>query len=253
MMTTFDYKNAITVRDIMQTFSDRTGLTSQMTDRSETRYLWTDAFAIFNLFQLAQQKHQEKEGAGLLQDIAVNLIESVHMTLGKFRMDDEERCGHWLPGASDRFPTAGGLRIGKQKNERLSDEPYDCHSEWDKDGQYFHYLTKWMLALDLATRNTGDVKYVLWALQLMKTAFERFVHKDYGRSQMYWKMSIDLTRPQMLSQGVNDPLEGYIVLCRLLSTADLYNVHVPDLPTFFEAKGIFLSMIRISPVNDPLE
>ena len=109
-----------------------------------------------------------------------------------------------------------------------------------------------MMALNLATRQTGDTKYTIWALELMIVAAEKFVHRDYGRPQMYWKMSIDLTKPQLLSQGATDPIDGYIVICRLLSTCDKYQILVPDLPKLFEAKGIFLSMVHISPLDDPL-
>jgi hypothetical protein len=41
----------------------------------------------------------------------------------------------------------GGLRIGKPLKERGANEPIDESLEWDRDGQYFHYLTKWMHAL----------------------------------------------------------------------------------------------------------
>ena len=46
----------------------------------------------------------------------------------------------------------GGLRIGKPLPERRADEPLDERLEWDRDGQYFHYLTQWMHALDQASR-----------------------------------------------------------------------------------------------------
>jgi len=31
---------------------------------------------------------------------------------------------------------------GKALNERGADEPVDEHLEWNRDGQYFHYLTR---------------------------------------------------------------------------------------------------------------
>jgi hypothetical protein len=54
----------------------------------------------------------------------------------------------------ETHPTRGGLRIGKQLPERRPGEPYDPQVEWDRDGQYFHYLTKWMHALDQASSRT---------------------------------------------------------------------------------------------------
>jgi hypothetical protein len=53
-------------------------------------------------------------------------------------------------------PTRGGLRIGKPLAERSPDEPIDERREWDRNGQYFHYLTKWMHALDQVARSTGQ-------------------------------------------------------------------------------------------------
>jgi hypothetical protein len=70
----------------------------------------------------------------------------------------------------EAHPTIEGLRIGKKLNERKSDEPYDERLEWEQDGQYFHYLTKWMHALNRTTEVTGDLRYNRWALELAKTA-----------------------------------------------------------------------------------
>lgn len=36
---------------------------------------------------------------------------------------------------------------------------------------------------------------------------------------MYWKMSIDLDRPQVRSMGHHDPLEGYVACAQLAATA----------------------------------
>ena len=83
---------------------------------------------------------------------ATTLVADVHGTLGRHR-PDEPRSG-WLSGLSEaegaRQPTRGGLRIGKPRPERGPAEPYDERLEWDRDGQYWHYLTKWMDALSRA-------------------------------------------------------------------------------------------------------
>ncbi|MBD3801026.1 MAG: hypothetical protein IE886_06205 [Campylobacterales bacterium] len=47
---------------------------------------------------------------------------------------------------------------------------YDETSEWDRDGQYFHYLAKWMHALDRMTAVSGEVRYSRWAVELAKSA-----------------------------------------------------------------------------------
>jgi len=69
--------------------------------------------------------------------------------LGRFRRDEDRRG--WISGLDEearrRHPTLGGLRIGKPLRDRGADEIIDERLEWDRDGQYFHYLTKWVHAL----------------------------------------------------------------------------------------------------------
>src|SRR5436305_3103232 len=103
-------------------------------------YLWTDAFAVCNLLALARRAVDDH-----LASMALTLVHLVHQTLGRNRPDGA-RSG-WLGDASDAHPTRGGLRIGKKLPERAPDEPLDERLEWDRDGQYFHYLTRWMHAL----------------------------------------------------------------------------------------------------------
>jgi hypothetical protein len=110
---------------------------------------------------------------------------------------------------------------------------FDEHLEWDRDGQYYHYLTKWMHALNRVSRVTGDLNYNIWAMELAKTAYARFVYvpPSGGQKRMYWKMSIDLTYPLVLSMGHHDPLDGFITSYQLKATApkDIVNQTWPDL------------------------
>ena len=120
---------------LMMDFAHRTGLTSGQPPR---RYLWTDAFAVCNLLGLAGETGQDR-----YRELALRLVDRVHLTLGRHRQDDP-RTG-WISGLGERegkvHPTRGGLRIGKELPERRPDEPFDERLEWDRDGQYFHYLT----------------------------------------------------------------------------------------------------------------
>ena len=207
--------------------------------------------------QLGQKQHHET-CVTKQRKLRTNLASQCsHVTMGfaTFGPHNESqingRENQWLSGSS-LHPTANGLRIGKSLNEKEVGEICDSDTEWDKDGQYFHYLTKWIVALDIITRRTGETKYTEWALELMKVAARRFVYHDLGRPAMYWKMSIDLSRPQVMSQGASDPIDGYITLCRLLSTCNKYDILVTDLPEFYEAKRIFLSMVHITTSEDPL-
>jgi hypothetical protein len=203
------------VREIMVRFAETTGLSP--VGNSPRRYLWTDAFAVCNFLELFRQTNEEK-----YKDLALQLVDQVHNVLGRHRKDDRRKG--WISGLSNEegrmHPTRGGLRIGKKLNERKPDEAYDDRLEWDQDGQYFHYLTKWMHALNSVGRVTGDFAYNRWAIELAKTAHSRFIHAPpYGRQkQMYWKMSIDLSYPLVPSMGHHDPLDGFITYNQLQAT-----------------------------------
>lgn len=200
-------ENLIEAKSLMDSFLARTGVDSPKGDPRE-RYLWTDAFAVQGCFALS----------GLLDDEsykqkALNLIELVHTTLGKHREDDE-RTGR-ISGLTEKegkeHPTAGGLRIGKALPE---DDPT---SEWDRDGQYFHYLTRWFSALMTAYQETSEKKYAQWAAELMK-ASEAFIHRKGEDIRMHWKMNIDLSEPMVMSMGAHDPMEGLICTLTVINT-----------------------------------
>jgi hypothetical protein len=204
------------VRDIMLEFADLTGLVS--TREAPKRYLWTDAFAVCNFLELYRQTSDER-----FKRLALQLVDQVHTVLGRHR-DDDPRTG-WISGLNEKeggmHPTRGGLRIGKGMKERRPDDPYDEQLEWDRDGQYYHYLTKWMHALNQASRVTGDPIYRRWAIELAKTAHAGFTYvpSSGGRKRMYWKMSIDLSYPLVSSMGHHDPLDGLITYLQLQATA----------------------------------
>ena len=180
---------------LMIRFADRTGLTAGSGNEPD-RYLWTDAFAVCNFLALGEH------------ELARRLVDRVHHMLGQWR-PDSGREG-WLPGANEAHPTRGGLRIGKKLPERTADEPFDENLEWDRDGQYFHYLTKWMEAL-------RHVDKLGWACELAETAHRAFVYREEGSRhlRMHWKMSIDLRRPLVPSMGHHDPLDGYLTCIEL--------------------------------------
>jgi len=101
--------------------------------------------------------------------------------------------------------------------ERTPRESYDERLEWDRDGQYYHYLTKWMHALSRVSRATGNPTYNEWAVELAKAAHARFTYlpSRHSAKRMYWKMSIDLSRPLVPSMGQHDPLDGLITYRQL--------------------------------------
>ena len=200
----------------MTEFARLTGLSPASS--APRRYLWTDAFAVCNFLGLYQETGGEE-----FKDLALKLVDQVQDTLGRHRKDDS-RTG-WISGLDEQdgrlHPTKGGLRIGKQLQERGSSDPFNERLEWDRDGQYYHYLTKWMHALNRVSRVTRDLKYNTWAVELAKTAHARFVSaSSYGGPKgMYWKMSIDLSFALVPSMGQHDPLDGFVTYNELQATA----------------------------------
>ncbi len=190
----------------MSKFAEMTGLSQA--GGVQRRYLWTDVFAVCNFLGLYQKTNDET-----FKRLSLLLIDQVHRILGRHR-DDDRRKG-WISGQDEQegalHPTIGGLRIGKEINERGPNDPIDDRLEWDRDGQYFHYLTKWMHALSRASSITGNPDYIRWAIELAKTAYAKFTYGSYpGQRMMYWKMSIDLSYPLVASMGHHDPLDGLI-------------------------------------------
>jgi hypothetical protein len=203
------------VRAIMREYAALTGLSPTAT--APRRYLWTDAFALCTLLELFCRTND-----GEWRDLAFRLVDQVHHILGRHRSGDP-RSG-WISGLDEAegemHPTRGGLRIGKKLNERGPGEPPDERLEWERDGQYYHYLTKWMHALSRVSRVTGDPAYVGWALELAQAAHAAFTAPSRGGAErMYWKMSIDLTRPLVPAMGQHDPLDGYVTYSELQSSA----------------------------------
>jgi len=209
-------QQAINIQSIMVNFADSTGLTD--TSRIPRRYLWTDAFAVCNYLELYRQTNDQS-----FLKLTLKLVDQVHQILGQHRQDSVH--SGWLSGLdkdlAQQHPTQGGLRIGKQLNERQPGEPVDESLEWDQDGQYFHYLTKWMHALNRVSQVTGRSIYNQWALELAKVAHAAFTYMPStgGRKRMVWKMSIDLSRPLVGSMGQHDPRDGLITYHQLEITA----------------------------------
>ena len=201
----------------MADFARRTGLES---DAAARRHLWTDAYAVRNFLDLS-----ELTGEPQHRTSAVTLIGAVHYVLGRHRPDDP-RSG-WLSGLPEkegaRHPTRGGLRIGKPLPERTSDDPSDDRLEWDRDGQYFHYLTRWLEALGHAADVLGEPLHRRHAAELAATVLPPFLRRDGSGAPIgiTWKMSVDLTRPQVSGINPHDALDGYTTFRRIGAGGEL--------------------------------
>jgi hypothetical protein len=171
------------------------------------RYLWTDAFGVVNLLTMHSQyniskKQDEWDDRYLV--LADRLINTVHDVLGRTRDGDSR-----LPGATDTNPLGGGLRIGKT----------DDHGP-DADGQYHHYLTLWMFALNRMARASGNMEYNRQAVKLAKAIHPKFfVGRTTARPRMVWKMNMSLTKALVASEGNLDPIDGYVIFRLLQASA----------------------------------
>ncbi|CEJ54316.1 hypothetical protein PMG11_00634 [Penicillium brasilianum] len=196
------------------------------------RYLWTDAFGVINLLTM----HVEYCRAGDKPSrddryliLARRLVQTVHDILGRTR-DGRSR----LPGATDQNPLGGGLRIGK-----TDEYGSDC------DGQYHHYLTVWMFALNRMAMASGDMNYNRQAVQLARAIHPKFfVDRKAVRPRMIWKMSMDLSKPLVNSEGNLDPIDGFVTFRLLQATAaaagdgdDVLEEEISDYRRVMDRKG----------------
>ncbi|KAJ0422377.1 hypothetical protein BJY00DRAFT_311098 [Aspergillus carlsbadensis] len=178
-------------------------------DGHKGRYLWTDAFGVLNLLTLHRETSSlspESAPADIYLTLAARLITTVHETLGRTR-DGTSR----LPGASDDNPLGGGLRIGKM----------DAGGP-DGDGQYHHYLTLWMFALNRMSLACGERSYNDAAIALARAIHAPFFSsRGSSKPRMVWKMSSGLDEVLVGSEGNLDAVDGFVVF-RLLQAANKY-------------------------------
>ena len=228
-------RDTATAAAILDWFARASGLEGGGPPR---RYLWTDAFAVCTCLSL-----HERTGEARHLERARALVSQVHQMLGRHRPDDA-RAGSWLSGLPEeegrQHPTAGGLRIGKPLRERYPGERVDQDLEWERDGQYFHYLTRWMHALGSMARVAGDQTYHAWAAELAQTAHARFTRGPPGACQIAWKMSVDLTTVRVPSTGHHDPLDGLVTAACLQDAP----ARSPDAPDLGKAIADFEEMCR---------
>lgn len=216
-------------RALMDSFAERTGLRNGEKNKNK-RYLWTDAVAVktfFGLFHIYKNERYRED--------AYHLIELVHDTLGKYHPQDK-RSGRLsgLPEQEGKLhPTAGGLRIGKKLPERKEGEAVNERLEWERDGQYFHYNTRWINTLLLAARESRDDKYSVWAADLLK-AGEKFIYSSSMGLRMYWKMSSDLSRPLVPGMGGHDPLEGVICALNIKESIPEKAIYIQEITAKFQ-------------------
>jgi len=96
--------------------------------------------------------------------------------------------------------------LGRSKGYRIGEEP-------DRDGQYFHYLTKWIFALHQLSIHHPDLSRRQFhhqeAIKIIKEIHPHFLIRDVG---ILWKMKEDLSGPfPGYGLGGLDHYDAYVV------------------------------------------
>lgn len=171
------------------------------------RYLLTDAIGVLNFITLGEELDSAK-----YLTFATALVTSVHDTLGRER-DLTRRLDH----ATDKEPLKGGLRIGKARE-----------SGDDGDGQYHHYLSIWMYALNRLAVATGDPHYNDLAVQLARAIHPHFFVHSVDAMHMVHKISVDMETVLNPSECSIDAILG-LGVCRLLEATAVTQGRQPGL------------------------
>ena len=199
----------------------------------QRRYLWTDSFAVLAYVSLAKgyQLQGNEAFAQKYHGAADRLINVVHDSLGK-PADNE----HKMRINSESPSGYVGLRIGKVLSQRVTD--YGMHY----DGQYWHYIDKWLFALARADR-------VKDAILIAKSSFPYFYDSTGGGIR--WKLSVDATAPPELKHSCpNDDTVAALIVFSLLETH-----RTSDMPSLREEIRVLKTSLRdyaVRPTADPL-
>jgi hypothetical protein len=101
-----------------------------------------------------------------------------------------------------------------------------------------------MRALDQVARATGQPIFNAWARELAVAAYRAFTYRPRTgtRQRMYWKMSVDLSRPLVASMGQHDLLDAFVTCAELEATALAVDGSRSE-PSLTEAKANFAAII----------
>ena len=163
-----------------------------MTNAFEINPVSTEIAYVLDKLRWMRQQRLWPNGRRYLWTDAFGLVllVSLHRQSGRQRYLDE---AEWLVGEVERvLGRARGIRIG----EAL-----------DRDGQYFHYLAKWLFALGRLGQLKGE--YRDRAISLAHDIHRAFVIPGTG---VMWKMKEDLSGPYPgFGLGALDAFDGYVV------------------------------------------
>lgn len=90
----------------------------------------------------------------------------------------------------------------------------------DGDGQYHHYLTIWMFALNHISIASGKLTYNDQAIALAKAIHPHFfIDVNTDAPRMVWKIAVDMSQPLVGSEGNLDAVDGFVVFGLLAAVA----------------------------------
>ena len=220
--------------------ADEAGLCA---DGIQRRYLWTDAFGVLAYTSIADRykaasgknggdgnelyaskEIQYRKAANVLVDVVHNCLGSPRSSKAMDAMakDPSSPTGHV------------GLRIGKVTTRQVTDYGMSY------DGQYWHYIDKWLLAL----ARSGHVED---GIRIAKSCFPAFFDAEGGGIR--WKLSVDATAPSSLqwARANDDTLNALIVFSILESQR---TSSMPSLADEIQLLTTALNGYRLTRVTD---
>lgn len=179
-------------------------------ESGQGRYLWVDAFGVLNYVGLASLNFEGRRDEYL--SAANELVDVVHDTLGKPRSTK-------YPMRQDALsPTKyAGLRIGKL--HALSGQT-DFGMKYD--GQYFHYVDKWLFSLLRLGQECGNYSRIHQAACWAKVLFPHFFDRAHGGIR--WKLNVDSTpiRTGESATPNDDTLNALIIFMLIENATNMF-------------------------------
>jgi len=181
----------------------------------QRRYLWTDSFAILNFLSMAHHRNltSAHEGERECVEAAKHLAHTVKETLGYPRPDGNFPMLKRSDGRSGYV----GLRIGKLEARSESDAGMAF------DGQYWHYLDKWLFANSRLALYLEDKSMVGEVMMDAKEILEKFLSvNNNGTPQgLHWKLNTDMSPIVSLGRPrpSSDAVSAYVVYNVIEQTA----------------------------------
>lgn len=215
--------------------SDEAGLCH---DRYQRRYLWTDAFGVLAYTSIAEmyESKNDKDKSEMYRRARDKLIRTVHACLGVPRSNEKDDA---MKIDTKLSPTGYvGLRIGKLHSRKVTDYGMEY------DGQYWHYIDKWLLAL----ARSGHVNE---GILIAKSCFPAFFDAESGGIR--WKLSIDSTAPPSLRMaGPSDDTLVALIVFLILQANRLDDDNAPSLNNEIQMLKNALKGYKPRVTDDPL-